>query len=95
MNPNLFQFQEHKSRNPNFDKTLFHTIGLQEAGTKYKQAKQILLTHNMRLPDKTYWNLIRSSKLSLEEKIQVTLDTLEAKRFHFRCLKKYLVENNI
>ena len=49
----------------------------------------------MRLPAKTYWNLIRCSKLSPEEKIQVTLDTLESKRFHLRCLKKYLVENNI
>lgn len=49
----------------------------------------------MRLPAKTYWNLVRSKKLSSEEKIQVTLDTLEAKGFHLLCLKKYLVENNI
>ena len=27
--------------------------------------------------------------------IEVTLDTLESKGFHLRCLKKYLVKNNI
>lgn len=69
MNPDPFQFQEHKSRDPDFDKSLSHAVGLREAGTKYKQAKQILLTHNVRLPAKTYRNLVRSSKLSPEEKI--------------------------
>lgn len=49
----------------------------------------------MRLPAKTYWNLVKSSKLNPEDKIQVTLDTLEGKRFQFRYLKKYLVKNNI
>lgn len=95
MNPDPFQFQEHKSRDPDFGKVLSHAIGLREAGTEYKQAQQILLTHNVRLPAETYWNLVRSSKLSPEEKIQVTLDTLEGKGFHLRCLKKYLVENNV
>lgn len=38
MNPDPFQFQEHKSRDPGFDKALSHAVGLREAGTKYKQA---------------------------------------------------------
>lgn len=38
---------------------------------------------------------MRTSKLSPEDKIQVTLDTLESKDFHIRCLKKYLVEKNV
>lgn len=49
----------------------------------------------MRLPAKDYWNFIRSNKLSPEDKIQVTLDTLDGKGFHLRCLKKYLVEENV
>ena len=69
MNPDPFQFQEHRSRDPDFDKAHSHAVGLREAGTKYKQAQQILLTHNVRLPAKTYWTLVRSSKLSPEEKI--------------------------
>ena len=36
MNPDLFQFQEYKSRNPDFSKAFFHAVGLQEAETKYK-----------------------------------------------------------
>ncbi len=95
MNSDLFQFQDYKSRDSDFDKVLSHTIDFWEVRTKYKQAKQIFLTHNVRLLTKTYWNLTGSSNLSLEDKIQVTLDTLEAKRFYLRCLKKYLVENNI
>lgn len=69
MNPDPFQFQEHESRDPDFYKALSHAVGLREAGTKYEQAKQILLTHNVRLPAKTYRNRVRSSKLSPEEKI--------------------------
>ena len=38
---------------------------------------------------------MRTSKLSPEDKIQVTLDTLESKGFHIWCLKKYLVESNV
>lgn len=85
----------HRSRDPDFDKALSHVVGLREAGTKYKQIQQILLTHNVRLPAKIYWNPFRNSKLSPKEKIKVTLNTLESKGFHLRCLKKYLVENNI
>ena len=51
MNPDLFQFQDHKSHDPNFDKVLSNAIGLQEARTKNKQAWQI---HNVRLQTKTY-----------------------------------------
>lgn len=38
---------------------------------------------------------MRSSNVSPEDKIQVTLDTLEGKGFHLQYLKKYLVENNV
>lgn len=38
---------------------------------------------------------MRTNKLFLEDKIQVTLDTLESKGFHIRCLKKYLIEDNV
>ena len=38
---------------------------------------------------------MRTSKLFSEDKIQVTLDTLESKSFHIRCLKKYLVKRNV
>ncbi len=95
MNPDLFQFQEYKSPDPDFDKAFSYAISLREARNKYKQAEQILLTHNLRPLAKTYLNLVRSSKLSPEEQIQVTLDTLEAKRFHLRCPKKYLMKNNV
>lgn len=95
MNPDPFQFNEHKDRDPDRETAILHAIGLQAAGTKYKQAQQVLLTHHVRLPAKTYWNLIRTNKLSPEDKIQVTLDTLESKRFHIRYLKKYSVEDNV
>ncbi len=32
------------------------------------------------------------NKLSPEDQIEGTLDTLESKSFHIRCFKKYLVE---
>lgn len=95
MNPDPFQFNEHKDRDPDRETAILHAIGLRAAGTKYKQAQQVLLTHHVRLPAKTYWNLMRTNKLSPEDKIQVTLDTLESKGFHIRCLNKYLVEDNV
>lgn len=36
MNSDPFQFQEHKSRNPDFGKVFSYTVGLREAETKYK-----------------------------------------------------------
>ena len=38
---------------------------------------------------------MRTNKFSPEDKIQVTLDTLEGKGFHICCLKKYLIEDNV
>ena len=95
INSDLFQFKDYKSSNSDFDKAFSHAISFWESRTKYKQAQQIILTHNMKLLAKTYWNLVRNSELNPKEKIQVTLDNLEAKWFYFWCLKKYLVENNI
>ena len=95
MNPDPFQSNQHKDRDPDRGKAISYAMGLRAAGTKYKQAQQVLLTHHVRLPAKAYWNLMRTNKLSPEDKIQVTLDTLEGKGFHIRCLKKYLVEDNV
>lgn len=95
MNPDPFQFNEHRDRDPDRETAISHAIGLRAAGTKYKQAQQVLLTHHVRLPAKSYWNLMRTSRLFPEDKILVTLDTLESKGFHIRCLKKYLVERNV
>lgn len=95
MNPDPFQFNEHKDRDPDREIAISHAIGLRAAGIKYKQAQQVLLTHHVWLPAKAYWMLIRTNKLFPEDKIQMTLDTLEGKGFHIRCLKKYLVDDNI
>ena len=95
MSPDPFLFVEHRNRDPDRDSAISQAIGLRTAGIKYKQAQRVLLTRNIRLPAKDCWNLIRSSKLSKEEQVQVTLDTLEAKGFHVRCHKKYHVEENI
>ncbi len=95
MNPDPFQFNEQRDRDPDRETAISHAIRLRAAGTKYKQAQQVFLTHHVRLPAKAYWNLMRTSKLSPEDKIQVTLDTWESKGFHIRCLKWYLVEGNV
>ena len=95
MNPDPFQFNEHRDRDPDRETTILHAIGLRAAGTKYKQAQQVFLTHHVRLSAKAHWNLMRTSKLFAEDKIQVTLDTLESKGFHIQCLKKYLVVGNV
>lgn len=44
MNPDPFRFEEHKSRDPDFGKALSNANSLQKAGTKNRQAQQILLT---------------------------------------------------
>lgn len=95
MNTDPFHFNEHKDRDQDRETAILHAIGLRAAGIKYKQAQQVLLTYHVRIPAKTYWNLIRTNKLPPEDTIQVTLDTLESKRFYIRFLKKYLVENNM
>lgn len=94
MNPDPFQFNEHKARD-RWKKSISHAIGLGTAGTKFKQAQPIFLTRNVRLPARTCRNLVRNSKLSPDEKGQVTLDSLEGTGFHIRWLKKYLVENDV
>lgn len=90
MSPDPLLFVEHRNRDPDRDSAISQAIGLRTAGIKYKQAQRVLLTRNIRLPAKGYWNLIRSNKLSKEEQVQVTLDTLEAKGFHVRCHKNIM-----
>lgn len=69
MNPNPFQFNEHRDQDPDRETTISHTIRLKAVRTKYKQVQQVFLTHHVRLSAKTVYNLMWTSKLFPEKKI--------------------------
>ena len=91
-----FSFKEHHNRNPDRAEILNHAKGLRDSCTKYTQASRTSRVRGLHLSQNDYNNLVRSegSHTSAEE-MNYTLECLKGGGFHVRCLKKYIVENNI
>ncbi len=91
-----FVFSNHKDRDPYREKTMQLTTSLRSSFIKYKQTQRIMKTQRLDITSKEYYNLIKfiDKKIS-QEQLTLILKTVELKNFHVRCLKKYVMKNDV
>ncbi len=91
-----FVFSKHRYRDLVHEEVMQLSLGLRIAFIKFKQVKRIMQTQGFSINIKTYYNLLRSidKKISQEQQI-LALKSLELEEFHVRCLKKYVVKNDV
>lgn len=96
MSVDSFTFSDHKSRDLYHEKAMQLTVGLRSSFIRYRQAKRTMQTQGLDIDNKAYYNLIRSTgRKTPQEQLALALKTAELKGFHVRCLKKYVVKNDV
>jgi len=89
-------FSAHKDRNPDRQQAVEIVTGLKHAHTTFRQAQATMTHIGLDLNAYEYNNFMRSGgRMSSEDQLRCALRGLELKRFHVRCLQKYVVEEII
>ncbi len=93
---NSFVFSEHQCRDFDHEEAIQLSLDLRTAFIKFKQVKRIMQTQKLNIDLKIYYNLIRfTNKKTSHEQLNLALKILKLKDFRVRCLKKYVVKNEV